>query len=417
MLAGMIRAALTQDSYTELVVMSVVDDAAAAAATATITFGGAATSAGAINLMIAGRRVRVGVASGAASAAVATSVSAAINASADLPVTASVLASVVTVTARNKGEAANGLDIRLNYYVGEETAPGITAAITAMAGGVANPDLSDAMAALGDTWFHTWAIPYTDAANLVIVEGELASRFAWDREIEGHAFAALNGTQGQLAALGESRNSPHLSIVMSVAEPMPAYEKAAETMAIGAYYLSIDPARPVQTLEYKWCLPANEADRLTKQEQNMLLFDGIATTYVDAGGIMRTERLITTYKESANGASDTSYLDVETLFTLMYIRHDWRDYVKRKYPRHKLADDGTRYGAGQAVVTPSVMKAEAVVKAREWETLALVENVDDFKTNLVGERNASDPNRLDMLLPPNLVNQLRIIANKIQFRL
>ncbi|XFB08767.1 hypothetical protein AAGT13_20535, partial [Azotobacter salinestris] len=47
----------------------------------------------------------------------------------------------------------------------------------------------------------------------------------------------------------------------------------------------------------------------------------------------------------------------------------------------------------------------------------LVENIDDFKANLVAERNASDPNRLDLLLPPDLVNQLRIIANKIQFRL
>lgn len=417
MLAGMIRAALTQDSYTELQVMSVLDDVAAAAATGTIQFGGAATAAGAINLLIAGRRLRVGVASGATPATVAAAVSAAINASLDLPVTATVLTNTVTITARNKGEAANGLDVRLNYYVGEETAPGITATITAMAGGVANPDLSDAMAALGDAWFHTWAIPYTDAANLVIVEGELASRFAWDREIEGHAFAALNGSQGQLATLGESRNSPHLCIVMSTAEPMPAYEKAAETMAIGAYYLSIDPARPVQTLEYKWCLPAIEADRLTNQERNLLLFDGIATTYVDAGGIMRTERLITTYKTSANGASDVSYLDVETMFTLMYIRHDWRDYVKRKYPRHKLASDGTRYGTGQAVVTPNVMKAEAVVKAREWESLALVENIDAFKAALVSERNVSDPNRLDMLLPPDLVNQLRIVSNKIQFRL
>lgn len=422
MLAGMIRAALTQDSYTELQVMALEDDAAAAAATGTIAFGGAATAAGAINLLIAGRRVRVGVASGATPATVAAAVAAAINAvptnpDMDLPVTATVLTSTVTITARNKGEAGNGIDIRLNYYTGEETAPGITAVVTGMSGGVANPDISDAMAALGDAWLQTWAMPYTDTANLVVLEGELSDRFQWDREIEAHAFAAFDGTQGQLGTLGDSRNSPHLDIVMATAEPMPAYEKAAESMAIAAYYLAIDPARPVQTLEYKWCLPAAEADRLTNEERNLLLFDGIATTYVDAGGIMRTERMITTYKTSANGASDASYLDVETLFTIMYIRHDWRDYVKRKYPRHKLANDGTRYGEGQAVVTPKVMKAEAVVKAREWEELALVENIDAFKANLISERNASDPNRLDMLLPPDLVNQLRIVANKIQFRL
>lgn len=417
MLAGMVAAALNQDSYTELMVMPVVDDPAAAAAAGSIAFAGAATSAGAINLLIAGRTVRAGVITGATPAQVATSVAAAINANLDLPVTAAATTSTVNITARNKGEAANGIDIRLNYYTGQETAAGITATVTAMTGGVANPDLSDAMAALGDGWFHAWALPYTDALNLAVVEGELASRFKWDREIEGHAFAALNGTQGQLATLGDSRNSPHLNIVMATKEPMPAYEKAAETMAIAAYYLAIDPARPLQTLAYTWCLPAIETDRLTNEERNLLLFDGISTTDVDSGGVMRTERMVTTYKENAAGASDTSYLDVETLFTIMYIRHDWRDYVKRKYPRHKLADDGTRYGAGQAVVTPSVIKAEAVVKAREWENLALVEKVDTFKANLIAERNVSDPNRLDVLMPPDLVNQLRIVANKIQFRL
>ena len=63
------------------------------------------------------------------------------------------------------------------------------------------------------------------------------------------------------------------------------------------------------------------------------------------------------------------------------------------------------------------MKAEAIAKFREWEDLGLVENIDDFKANLIAERNVSDPIRLDMLLPPDLVNQLRIVANKIQFRL
>jgi hypothetical protein len=38
------------------------------------------------------------------------------------------------------------------------------------------------------------------------------------------------------------------------------------------------------------------------------------------------------------------------------------------------------------------------------EELGLVENFDQFKTDLVVERNASDPNRLDFLLPPDIIN-------------
>lgn len=417
MLAGMVRAALAIDSYTELLVMPLIDNPTGVAASGTILVAGQATASGTIQLLVAGRSVSVGVVSGDTAAAIATAIVAAISAADGVPVTAAATTATVTLTSRHKGEAGNSLNVRANYYAGQALPAGVSLTINAFVNGSGNPDLSAALAALGDEWLHTWAVPYTDAASLAKLKTELASRYAWDREIEAHAFAAARGSQGTLGALGDSHNSQHLTIVMANDEPMPAYEKAAETMAIAAYYAAIDPARPIQNLAYSWCLAPPAANRFTNQERNLLLFDGIATTKVSADGLMQVERLITTYKTNSAGASDISYLDSETLFTLMFIRHDWRDYVLRKYPRHKLANNGTRYGVGQAVVTPNVMKAEAIAKFREWEDLGLVENIDDFKANLIGERNASDPNRLDLLLPPDLVNQLRIVANKIQFRL
>lgn len=417
MLAGMVRAVLATDTYTELLVMPVVDNAEGVAATATITFTGPATASGTIELMIAGRHVSVGVISGDAATAIAGAAVAAINATADMPVIATAAAGILTLTSRHKGEAGNTLNARVNYYTGQILPAGVAITLGAFAGGTGNPDLDVALAALGDEWLHAWAVPYSDAATLADIKTELNSRFGWQREIEAHAFVAARGTQGSLGTLGDSHNSPHMVVVMANDEPMPAYEKAAETMAIAAYYAAIDPARPIQNLAYTWCLPPEAAARFTNQERNLLLFDGIATTKVGTDGTMIVERLITTYKTNLAGGADISYLDSETLFTLMFIRHDWRDYILRKYPRHKLAADGTRYGIGQAVVTPVVMKAEAIAKFREWERLGLVENMADFKANLIAERNESDPNRMDMLLPPDLVNQLRIVANKIQFRL
>lgn len=344
---------------------------------------------------------------------------AAINAATTLPVTAAVDGvddSKVNITAKNKGEAGNSIDLRLNYF-GEATAPGLGVTVTAMSAGANNPDLTDGIAALGDEWFQVWALPYTDAANLAAVDTELASRNGPLREIEAWAFAAASGTHSSLGTLGDSRNGQFVIIMAAHAEPMPAFAKAAETAAIASYYAAIDPARPLQTLPYAYCLPPAEKDRFTLEERNLLLFDGIATTTVDAGGVMRTERLVTTYKENAAGAPDVAYLDVETGFTLMTIRHDWRDYIKRKYPRHKLADDGTRFGAGQAVVTPNVIKAEAITKFGEWEEIGLVENFDQFKADLIVERNQGDPNRLDVLMPPDVINGLRVMGVKIAFRL
>jgi phage tail sheath gpL-like len=136
---------------------------------------------------------------------------------------------------------------------------------------------------------------------------------------------------------------------------------------------------------------------------------------VNAGNVPVVERFITTYKTNAAGADDPSYLDVETLFTLQYIRWDWRNHVLRKFPRHKLADDGTRFGAGQTVVTPKIMKAEAIAKFADWELAGLVEGREQFKRDLIVERNVSDRNRLDMLLPTDLVNQFRVAGVKIGF--
>lgn len=417
MLHGMVAAALAQDGFTELQVMPLADDAGGTAATGTLTFTGPATANGTAYLMIAGRAVNVGVTSADTATQVATAVAAAINADTTLPVTATSLVGAVTVTAKNKGLCGNDIDMRANYYYGQSLPAGIALTVTAMASGATNPTLTTAIANLGDEWLHVWANPYTDATSLAAIKTELTSRYQWDREIEGHCYTVKRGSLATVTALTEVQNNPHLTIVMGNDEPMPSYEKAAETASIAARFAGIDPARPLQNLGYIWCLPPASADRFTNEERNLLLFDGGATTFVDAGGVMNAERLITTYMTNAAGAPDVSYLDCETMFTLMYIRHDWRDYIKRKYPRHKLANDGTRYGNGQPVMTPNVMKAEAIVKFREWEQLGLVENIDDFKENLITERNVSDANRLDILFPPDLVNQLRIVGNKIQFRL
>ena len=151
-------------------------------------------------------------------------------------------------------------------------------------------------------------------------------------------------------------------------------------------------------------------------ERQSLLTSGIATQYTESG-YMRVERAITTYQTNAFGDSDNSYLDSETLHTLAYVTRQLRTCITSKYPRHKLANDGTRFGAGQAVVTPSIIRAELIALYAKLEKKAIVENADLFAQYLIVERNEDDPNRIDVLLPPDLVNQLRVFAVLNQFRL
>ena len=46
-----------------------------------------------------------------------------------------------------------------------------------------------------------------------------------------------------------------------------------------------------------------------------------------------------------------------------------------------------------------------------------MENIEAFIAHLVVERNMLDPNRVNILLPPDAVNALRIVAALNQFRL
>ena len=151
------------------------------------------------------------------------------------------------------------------------------------------------------------------------------------------------------------------------------------------------------------------------EERNLLLYDGLATFFVDSGGVVRIERAITTYQKNVYGLADPSYLDVNTPATLSYLRYSTRARITQKFPRHKLADDGTRFGPGQAIVTPSIIRAELLALFRELEEKGLVENFDQYKADLIVERDADDRNRLNVLSPPDLINQLRIFAEQIQF--
>ena len=115
--------------------------------------------------------------------------------------------------------------------------------------------------------------------------------------------------------------------------------------------------------------------------------------------------------------SDTAYELVTTLATLARLIRNQRQAITTKFPRCKLANDGTRFGPGQAIVTPSIIKTEILSEYTLDMYNGLVENYAAFEQHLLVERDPNDPNRINVLYPPDLINQLRIFAVLAQFRL
>jgi len=407
---------------TELWIGVLADNAGGVAATGTIVFAGTATAPGTIALYLGGVLVPVAVASGDASTAVATNAAAAINANTDLPVTASATSSTVTLTFRHKGLVGNSYDVRVGFN-GEVLPTGVTSpTITALGGviaGTLNPTLTNLIAAMGDIWFQIWAHPYTDATSLAAIEAELLDRFGPIRSMDGVAFTSASGSLSTLTTLGNSRNSGQNSIwAQTGASPLtPPMEFAAEVAGVVAIAGQAAPARPFQTLALTNAIATGVTDQWSGAERNLFLHDGIATTKTVAAGVVQLERAITTYKTSPGGSADTSYLDVTTLLTILKLRFSFRTYFQTKYPRHMLAGDDTQFGPGLAILTPSQAKAEAINWFNDQVKQGLVQNPAAFAGNLQVEINGTDPNRLDFLLPPNLMAQLIVVAAQMQFRL
>ncbi|HGA2745960.1 TPA: phage tail sheath C-terminal domain-containing protein, partial [Enterobacter roggenkampii] len=244
-----------------------------------------------------------------------------------------------------------------------------------------------------------------------------SGRWSYIRQLYGHVYTARTGSLSELVAYGDTFNYQHITIAGYEKDVQtPVDELVAYRLARQAVFLRNDPARPTQTGELTGALPAPTGKRFTITEQQSLLTHGIATAYTESG-ILRIQRDITTYRKNAYGVADNSYLDSETLHTSAYVLRRLKSVITSKYGRHKLANDGTRFGPGQAIVTPSVIRGELGAVYRQLEREGIVENFDLFQQYLIVERNANDPNRLDVLFPPDYVNQLRVFAVLNQFRL
>jgi phage tail sheath gpL-like len=425
-LALMANAYQANDSFGELWYLPLADAAGAVAAGGSINFTAAPTATGVLSLYIAGQLVPFTVTAAETPAQMATGLAAAINAVGSLPVTATVdgtTATKVDITAKNAGLAGNDIDIRLNYQgpTNNEILPaGLAVTIVAMAGGATNPTLTTGLANLLDQPFDFIVCPYTDVASLNALQAFLSDttgRWSWETQVYGHVFYAYRGTLSSLTTFGATRNNQHESCMGFYDSPTPNWVWAAALAGAAAVSLRADPALPLQTLAIAGVLAPPLASRFNLGERNTLLWDGIATFDVAQDGTVSIENLITTYQTNSFGQPDDSYLEVETLFTLMFVLRDMAALVTSKYARVKLAADGTRFAPGAAIVTPSMIKADLIAEFQALEFQGLVQNSAAFANGLVVVQNSTNPNRVDVLWPGQLVNQLRIMAVLAQFRL
>ena len=347
----------------------------------------------------------------------------------DLPLTAAApAAGVVTLTSKWKGITGNDIGLAINVLGqngGEMLPAGVTVTLPAggvLASGVGVPVWTNAIANLGDEPYEYVGLGFNDSGSLLAWETEYgfsdSGRWGWLREVYGHVISAKRDTYANLFTYGPTNNSGVVSLMaVEPTSPSPIYEWIGAYCARAAGALSIDPARPLQTLTLDGVRAAPKHQRFNKTQNNALAGVGLAVQMVWASEVPAIAREQTTYQKNTLGMQDNAYELVTTLATLAELFRRMRQSITDKYPRHKLADNGTRFGPGQAIVTPNIIKAELIAEYAQCEYDGLVENMQAFKDNLIVERDDVDPNRVNVLWPGDVVNQLRMLAVLAQFRL
>jgi len=432
MLTRMVNAFFKVNPNQLLYCIPVPDPGAGAAATGTITIATAPTAAGTLFIYIAGQLVQVSVAATDTVTIVATNLAAAINAAVDLPVTAASSLGVVTCTCIWKGLTGNDITCIPNYLGGTAgqifplgltvTVPPPSTTNAWLTGGTGAPTFTTAISNIQANQFFYVGMPYNDSATEAVWATEFGfgatGRWSFSRQQYGFVVNSYRNDFADAITRGLSTNAPVISsMAIEQQAPSPIWEWAAAYCGLAANAFQDDPARPLQTLEMLGVLPAQLQFRFSQAQLNNLTNSGFAIQAVAPDGNPMILREASQYQLNSFGQADTAFALLTTLATLAFLLSDLKSAITTKFARVKLVPDGTAYGPGQAIVTPKTILGELIARFIIAQFNGLVSDVTDFTNNLVVQIDSTNPNRVNVLWPPQLAGALRIFSVLAQFRL
>jgi phage tail sheath gpL-like len=389
----------------------------------TITVGTPPAAGGVGVLEIAGHPVTIVIGAGDNDDAVAAAIGAAINAfydplsEASLPYTAAVASEVVTITARHAGAVMSDIDIHVPVLATTNAFTGLLTFATTTAGSGA-PDLSAALAALGDDLFDWIVSPFSDDTNIgryKALLNDLSGRWAWNRQLYGHVFYPKTATTGDMTTHGLAQDDRHLTALPRPASgsiPEPAWEWAAAIAARIAPWL-IDGAngnvsRNQTGLVVEGIKPPRDRSKwYGYATRDAFLRSGISTWAVDGAGRVVIDKIITTQR-TTNGVVDTTFRDIQKIGQLVYALRRFRTALTTEHGQKAIANDNP--GNVGAVSTPRDIAATFMHTYREMVLSGVLENPVQAAQALQVKRNSDNPNRVDIYAPIDMVNPLDVIA-------
>lgn len=417
---GMIRAFLAANPWTTLYVMALATPGGATTASWAVQALAAGTLAtsGVAALYINGKQYAYSVVGGVDTGATTDAgLAALITADTACPVVVtSTTGGVITLTARDAGAIGNQIDVRWNLLPGDQNVAGLTQTVTPTAGTGVHA-VATAFAAVPTLPVTDIVCPWNDAASSAALSAELERRFGAMLELDAVGYGGfIETTVTTLLSDTAGLNERFASYLQFQKLPTAVYLLAAIYGAVASYYLMLDPARQLKGLALPGVVAPAQVDVLTETERQQLLAGGGATCTVDRDGTVRIERAVTTYKDAPGNVPDSSWRDIMTAKVMQRIRYDWRNFVKLQYPRNKMAADGTLAAEyDDSIVTPRRMHGSWASRCRLYEQLGWIQNSAQTVAQSVFQLDATDPNRMDARMQVQIMNNLMVLAGRIEF--
>lgn len=383
-------------------------------ATGAIGVTGPSTAAGSFTVMIGGKKVSVAVAKGATANSVLSAIKDAIDAVIDMPVKTGVVStedSSLPLTSKAAGTVGNLITIIVDSSV-----PGLDFEVTNMSGGAVDPDVSGALAKIGEVWetFVLSCFDYNDSDRLNAYKVWGDDRWS---DLNKKPVVVIHGCTDSYSvrtAVTDLRPTDSINaLIVSVGSPELPYVCAAKAMVNDV--MTTADSNPAQN--YKGKLDGLTAGADSVQEsyttRNMSVTKG-SSTNIKVGEVAELNDVITMYHPATEGKypSKRYVVDIVKLMNVVYNCRLIMESDELKGAPLIRDEDVT---SNPTAIQPKMVKAAFLKLAKSLADKAIIQEVEFTKAGLEVVIDSENPKRLNVRFPVKLSGNVEVSSTDVYF--
>jgi len=318
----------------------------------------------------------------------------------------------VKATAKWKGSSGNGIYIEI---IGDTTL-GVTFTIAQPSGGLVNPDVTDALAQIGNVWetLIINAMELTDATTLDAIMNVGEGRWG---DLVRKPFVAFTGNtstdRATVTAITDARKTDRVnSVIPGVGSVNLPFVVAARAVAMIAKQANDNPPTDYGAQPLTGIIPGNDGDQWDYPTRNAAVMAGSSTIEV-VDSVVQLSDVITFYHPTGDPNPAYRYVvDIVRLMTCIYSIDT--TFSAKEWAAAPLIPDG------QATVNanarhPSDAKARLAGIADSLGDEAIISDPDTAKKSITSVINSENPKRLDMTMTVQLSGNTNIKSATLYF--